>query len=211
LFARLRKNGVTEDWLEECLQEFDVKKILEQNLVGKADRNKGRFRDLLKKTLYNFAIERLRSKMSRPDAVTLEPEDLERAGFQSEGVLEADVAWARSILGQALRRMKRECQAKSQRAIWLIFKRRRLEPLLFGRECESLEETASAVRQTLGEGITLDQVSARQKTGERKLCLHRWNVLSEYCHDADEIAAEEQSLFEILTRSFRAERVRSQG
>src|SRR2546421_1129203 len=66
LFASLHKWRVKYDWIEECLQEFAYRKILLKELITKADRNRGRFRDLLKTALYRFALDKLRREWNSP-------------------------------------------------------------------------------------------------------------------------------------------------
>jgi hypothetical protein len=114
-----------------------------------------------------------------------------------------DADWALSALADGLRRMKEDCEKKGQQMTWLVFTRRRLEPLYTGKDVESLEETAQAVRAEFGKLISRDEVSNRQKTGEKKLERMVRDVLSEYCPDADEIDDELERLKLILTQAFR--------
>src|SRR5262249_18792385 len=52
-----RKFGLGEEWVEDCASAFVLEKILNKELIAKADQKRGRFRDLLKKSLHNFGIK----------------------------------------------------------------------------------------------------------------------------------------------------------
>src|SRR5438309_11756551 len=42
------KFRVNQDWIEDCLQSFVAEKVMMQELIRKAKRERGRFRDFLK-------------------------------------------------------------------------------------------------------------------------------------------------------------------
>jgi hypothetical protein len=213
LWVSFRKYGIGFQWIDSCLQDFLADKIVIGQLLSNADRTRGKFRNFLKTCLYNFAISQIRSGTKRPDRYPLEESEsvneLPESVAPAEVVMvQTDIAWARALLADALRRTKRDCERKGQRIVWIIFKRRDLYPLLHGKQTETLEETAAAVLRLTGCRVSKNQVSDRQTTGERKMRRHRRDILSEYCRDAEEITEEEDRLVEVLVRALRTVRNR---
>src|SRR3954451_9800212 len=51
---------ISPDRADDLLQGFVAAKVLEQDLVARADRNKGRFRDLLVTTLDRYVVSEFR-------------------------------------------------------------------------------------------------------------------------------------------------------
>jgi hypothetical protein len=197
------KFRVSDDWIDDSLQAFSMDKFVKGNLIGKFDQERGRFRDLLKKALFNFAMDRWRGEHGHRDIETEWPgtgsEDiLGPADSGNPGLaLDCDIVWARGVLDEALQKMKAECYEKNQRIVWVIFQRRMLTPLLESRKAESLNETVAFVEKAFGQPLSRD-VSDYQTTGDRKL--RRWvrDVLSEYCRDAEQIEEELEDLKQIL-------------
>jgi len=121
---------------DTLLQDFAEDKLLQEGWLGKADRNRGRFRDFLKTSLRNFVLNRLKLKGVKDPPISLE--ELEREPAEPEAAAEAfDLAWARTVLAETLRRMEADCKnpgADQPRRgrIWELFRLRLLEPILNG-------------------------------------------------------------------------------
>jgi len=118
---------------DELLQDFAEDKLLKDGWLGKADQTRGRFRDFLKTSLRNFVLDRLsRSDVKNPP-VSLE--ELEQEIPESEASAEEfDLAWARAVLAETLRRMEADCKrpGKDQPRrsyIWEMFHIRLLDPV----------------------------------------------------------------------------------
>ena len=188
------RRRVTPEWLEDCFQKFIEQKVMMKGLIAKADRSRGRLRDLLKKALWNFAMQEYRALIREP-----EPEELEE---EPEGPAracpEAEKAWARQVLNDALLQLETGCKKASQGVLWIIFLRRRLFPLAGTAPAESLAETAEHVRLVLHQTLTPQQISNLQKTAERKLYRCIRDVLAEYCPNAEDIEEELLAFIEIL-------------
>lgn len=118
---------------DELLQDFAGDKILREGWLKKADQTRGRFRDFLKISLRNFILDRL----SRADVKNhpLSLEELEQEIPESPAADEEfDLAWARAVLAETLRRMEADCRqpGKDQprrSCIWEMFRIRLLEPV----------------------------------------------------------------------------------
>ena len=118
---------------DELLQDFAGDKLLKDGWLGKADQTRGRFRDFLKTSLRNFVLDRLsRADMKNPP-VSLE--ELEQEIPESTASAEEfDLAWARTVLAETLRRMEADCKMPGKdlprrSCIWEMFRVRLLEPV----------------------------------------------------------------------------------
>ncbi|HEX4350974.1 MAG TPA: hypothetical protein VH251_11330, partial [Verrucomicrobiae bacterium] len=121
---------------EVLLQDFAEDKILQEGWLRKADQNRGRFRDFLKTSLRNFVLDRLNRAEAKNPPLSLD--ELEQELPQAEGVAEAfDLEWARTVLGETLRRMEADCRRAGEDQprrgfIWEMFRIRILEPVFDG-------------------------------------------------------------------------------
>ena len=122
------------DQTDMFLQDFAEDKLLQEGWLQKADKNRGRFRDFLKTSLRNFVLNRLNLRENKNPPVPLE--DLEHELPEPQGAVEAfDLAWARAVLAEALRRMEADCRdSKADQPrrsyIWEMFRLRIIEPAL---------------------------------------------------------------------------------
>jgi DNA-directed RNA polymerase specialized sigma24 family protein len=118
---------------DELLQDFAGDKLLREGWLRKADPARGRFRDFLKASLRNFVLDRLSRADVKNPPVSLD--ELEQEIPDSEtSAEEFDLAWARIVLAETLRRMEADCKrpGKDQPRrsnIWEMFRIRLLEPV----------------------------------------------------------------------------------
>ena len=118
---------------DAVLQDFAEDKLLQAGWLGKADRSRGRFRDFLKTSLRHFVLDRVRRAEVKNAPLSLE--ELEQELPAPEAPAEAfDLAWARAVLAETLRRMEADCRRPGQEQprrgqIWEMFQLRLLEPL----------------------------------------------------------------------------------
>jgi len=118
---------------DQLLQDFAEDKILKTGWLQKADQNRGRFRDFLKRSLRNFILDRL----SRADVkhAPLSLDELEQELPEPAGAAEEfDLAWARTVLDETLRRMEADLRTpgkdQPRRAqIWELFQIRLIRPI----------------------------------------------------------------------------------
>jgi hypothetical protein len=121
---------VTEEQATIWLGKFMAAKLFPMDCSGSA------FRAALGKSLHRFAGQQLRSKregrIRAANRLTL-AEPICTEGWpvaRTHAIREFNVAWARGILTEALRRMKRHCQASDQAKVWRVFENRILQPML---------------------------------------------------------------------------------
>ena len=122
---------------EDLLQAFVTRQVLERDLLAKADEARGRFRSFLLKSFRNFVFSELGAAGRKELALDLEPLGLEPLDSPACDVFE--VQWARQLLQEALRRMKRECADDGTAARWDLFACRVLLPTLAGSPSPAYE------------------------------------------------------------------------
>jgi RNA polymerase sigma-70 factor (ECF subfamily) len=155
IFSFVCRRGYSPQDAQDLTQDFFVL-ILESNWLQQADESRGRFRSFLLKSLQNFlshALERKRARkrggdlqfvswdewmaeapsqmtISTPALETLAPERL------------FDLRWAATVVEQALRRLREECEAKGRLRLF--------ETLSLHLTAERTEISYDALAQSLG-------------------------------------------------------------
>ena len=142
---------------ETLLQDFAQDRMLKEGWLLKADQNRGRFRDFLKTSLRNFVLDYLnRVEVRNPPVSLNDPEHepvLEQipalaiapAQTQEAEALAFDLAWARMVIAETLRRMEADCKnpaAEQPRRtyIWELFRVRLLDPVFHDAEPPPYDE-----------------------------------------------------------------------
>jgi hypothetical protein len=181
------------------LQDFAQDKMLQEGWLGKADQARGRFRDFLKTSLRNFVLNRLSLAENKNPPVPLEEleHELPQAQAASE---EFDLAWARIVLEESMRRMEADCRDPAgdqprRTQIWELFRVRIIEPILHDTPEVSYEE--------LIERFGLKSPSEAFNTllsGKRIFKAHLGKVIKEYAQQDAATATEIQALEEFLER-----------
>lgn len=174
--------------------------MLAQRLIAQADKKKGRFRTFLLRALDNFVIDELRREQAqarRPRGGFESTDDLAQRGEASMVSETPDPfaqEWARTVIAEAVQRVRAECEAKGQSERWGVFQARVLEPMLNGTEPAPYGELVGRF------GFhTTAEASNALITGKRAFgrCLRA--VVSEYAK-AGEIDEELRELRAILGR-----------
>jgi DNA-directed RNA polymerase specialized sigma24 family protein len=127
------------DHADDLLQEFLADKILERDLLGRANQQLGKFRTFLLTALDRFVLNRIRdagAKKRAPAAgAQLAGGDWAEHLPSPQGPADSfDVAWARGVLSQALDQMRVECEQSGRRDLWDVFQCRVVGPTLEGTE-----------------------------------------------------------------------------
>jgi RNA polymerase sigma-70 factor (ECF subfamily) len=123
------------DRAEDTVQSFLADKVLANNVLGLAERSRGRFRSFLLKTFSNYVIGQLRRDRAQKrravgvDAVSLDA--VTEPSSREPALRDAfDSVWARQILARTLDLMREECRLKNRPELWDVFEARILGPLL---------------------------------------------------------------------------------
>jgi len=134
---------------DDLVQGFVADKMLERNIVGEADRSKGRFRSFLIRSFRNYFISEIRRQRAAVRGVAPElrvnvDDAQELIGEEPRFEKELTIEWARQVLDQAVTRMRAECQARARDDIWAVFEGRILRPILEDAAPLSYDELVGA-------------------------------------------------------------------
>jgi DNA-directed RNA polymerase specialized sigma24 family protein len=188
-----------KDQADTLLQDFAEDKMIQEGWLRRADQNRGRFRDYLKTSLRNFVLDRLsRAEMKTPP-VSLE--DLEQELPQPDGPSEEfNLAWARTVLAETLRRMETDCKNPAEEQprrsfIWEMFRLRLLEPVFHDAAEPSYDELIDRFGLKSPTDASNTLLSAK-----RIFKVHLSRVIKEYAGQDAATAAEIQALEDFLAR-----------
>lgn len=190
------------DKANDVVQDFVARKILEKDLVARADRDLGRFRTFLLTTLDRFLLNQIRDAGARKRAADEGSEDLgERVEMLSVNSGPSDafaLEWARGVLAEAVKRMRDHCENTDRMEVWGVFELRILDPILKGAEPADYRELVERF------GLrSPSQASNVMITGKRMYERVLRSVVAEYARDERDIDEEIDELRETLARSSR--------
>jgi RNA polymerase sigma-70 factor (ECF subfamily) len=131
IFSFVRARGYSVEDAQDLTQDFFVT-MLERNWLQHADRNRGRFRSLLLKSLQNFLInaaEKAHAHKRGGDAEFISwddwtaetPSQLSKSSQTPDSLPPErlfDLNWAMTVVEHALQRLREECESKGK--LWLF-------------------------------------------------------------------------------------------
>ena len=172
---------------EDLLQDFIVEKVLAKQLVAKADRNRGRFRNFVLKALNNFVSTRLRQERAVADI------DVATLGDDKHAD-KFDRQWAHRALYLALESMESECRQRGRSDLWDVMRLRLVEPILDG---ERPAEYGELVRQL---GLQTPRQAMNLLVNAKRCFLRNLRLaVAEYVHDQEDIDVEIAELRRIVS------------
>ena len=189
---------ISDERADDLLQSFVSQKVLEQRVIDRTDRDRGKFRTFLLRALNHFVIDQHR----REHAAVRRP-----AGGAPEPIADRDVAvddapppssafdreWARQVLDEAVRRMREECAENGRPEVWGLFEARILKPAMDGAEPASYESLLGTYRFA-----SPAQASNVLMTAKRNFARHLRAVIGEYAVDEEQVEDELNDLREAL-------------
>ena len=188
-----------KDQADMLLQDFAEDKLLKEGWLRRADQNRGRFRDFLKTSLRNFVLDRLNRAEVKNPPISLE--ELEQEPPQPDDHAEEfDLAWARTVLAETLRRMEADCKNPGEDQprrshIWELFRIRLLEPIF--------NDAAQPSYDRLIDQFGLKSPTDASNTllsAKRIFKTHLSRVIREYAGQDAATSAEIQALEDFLVR-----------
>jgi DNA-directed RNA polymerase specialized sigma24 family protein len=194
----IRHQGMSAADADDAVQQFVADKILQRDLIGQADAERGKFRTFLLTSLKRFVANRRRDEAAKkraPDAGEVLPLG-DRAGdvvSENRAADVFDVQWAREVLSLTLTRMQQECRESHRDDVWSVFHCRLVQPLLEGTQPPDYE--------TIVERFGLKspaQASNVLITAKRMFARALRATVGEYTQDPAEIEAEIDQLQNIL-------------
>ena len=186
--------------VEDLLQDFVASKILEQNLLPRVVRGKGKFRTWLLTALDRFVISERRYRMAAKRCPTgpIRLEATEHLPLASAATPSAafDQAWAREVLAETLRRMQSECVAAQRPDVWGVFECRVLAPTVANAPPLPYEQLVERFHFA-----SPAQASNVLITAKRMFVRHLRAVVGEYAPDRDSVDEEIRDLQRILAQA----------
>ena len=128
--------GMAADAADDLLQDFVAAKVLERDLITRADRDLGKFRTFLLVSLDRYWLNQIRDRAAQKRSADLaDPlgDHVDRLAAQSQTDA-FHAAWARDLLRQAIEAMRVECESSGRDELWGVFECRVLDPALHGSE-----------------------------------------------------------------------------
>lgn len=194
LRARLVRQGLSAEQAEDILQDFVVRKVIEKDLLARADKRMGKFRTFLATALDRFLTDRLRSeeaaKRSPRDAVILRLDECpEEEGSLLSPSDAYELAWARQVVAEALEETRLACDRAGRKDLWELFELRVVLPTMEGAAVPSYE--------TLVERFKVEsalQLSNLLVSAKRVYARVLRAVVGQYCADEQEVESEIREL-----------------
>jgi DNA-directed RNA polymerase specialized sigma24 family protein len=195
------RRGFRPEEADDLVQEFITGKIVEKDLIARADQELGKFRTFLLTALDRFVANQVRNqrakKRSPGEGMLVSMGDRDEAPREGGGPSDVfDVAWARGVITQALEHVHQECEASGRGDLWGVFECRVVGPTLEGAPQPSYREL---VRRFGFRSPT--QASNALTTAKRMYARALRSVVAEYAADSREIESELEDLRTILARA----------
>lgn len=194
-----RRRGIDVNEADDLLQAFVVSRVLEDDLIARASRERGRFRAFLVTSLDRFVSNERRHARARKRAALAAPASLDDgppvadpAGGPDEAF---DLAWARQVIRETLRHMYDQCRRQDRPDVWGVFDARVLAVTLGGREPVPYEQLVDEFKLASAE-----QAWNVLATGKRMFARALRSVVEEYEADPAEVDAEIVELKAALSR-----------
>lgn len=193
------RRRVPPDRADDLLQGFLTSRVVEQQIVRRADRTRGRFRTFLLTALDRYAVdEHRRDAAAKRGGGVAAPASLDAVAEPEHPAAPADadafdLEWARQTVDLALRRMRRECEAGGRADVWGVFEAR-VVAAAFG-DGEPLPYDRLVARFGLA---SPEQASNLLVTGKRMFARNLREVAGEYAGDEHDAEDEVRRLKQIL-------------
>ncbi len=194
----LFEKRLSTDRAEDVLQGFIADKIIENNLLEHAIQGKGKFRSFLLATLNNYFISRHRAETAAKRTPEGGLANLDGTIEQVDGgrdpAEQFNIAWARELVAEALRRMETECTQSQRADHWTIFHARILRPCFEGQPPVEYEQLVLQL------GLEAPVHACRLlATAKRMFARHLHAVAAEYAGPQSNADAEIKDLREALS------------
>lgn len=184
---------------KDLLQGFIADQILEKSLIQRADQNRGRFRNLLLRSLQNYCISQWRKNQSRPTLTSVASDDghFENINHGKHLKIQADifhVEWAREVLREALLKSEQHFVTTDRSHYWRLFEIKFLEPILNHSKPATYEQIAHKL-----DFHSPSEVASALVTTKRHVLRQLQEAIREYVAEEDQVEEEIAELWKILS------------
>ncbi|MHC4626341.1 MAG: RNA polymerase sigma factor [Planctomycetota bacterium] len=148
VYCYLRHKGYDNEQAKDLTQDFFHQVVLNRHLVGRADKDRGRFRSFLLYALNQYLInrdrdERAKKRIPRERLASLdvvELPDLPQSFSQATAEDSYHYAWLSTLLERATAEVRAACQKQGMETHWALFHERVLQPILGHGDPASLSQ-----------------------------------------------------------------------
>ncbi len=193
----ITRYSLKNDAADDMVQGFILSRLVEKNMIGKADAGRGKFRNFLMTALERYAIDQFREASAlkrqgdRAGVDVQEHQDhLTDRGENPSAIF--DISWASEVIRQTIERM-REATEKTRPDLWGVFSDRVVGPAFDNSKPSSYAELI----ERLGfkdEG----QAASALQTAKRIFSRLLRGVVAEYAMTAEEVDEEVAELLKAL-------------
>jgi RNA polymerase sigma-70 factor (ECF subfamily) len=148
VYCYLRRKGYDNEEAKDLTQDFFHEVVLNRHLVGRADKDKGRFRSFLLYALNQYLINRdrdrkaqkriPREKLASLDITDLP--DLPQSLAQATAEDSYHYTWLSVLLERVTAEVRTACQEQGMETHWVLFHERILQPILRNSDPASLTQ-----------------------------------------------------------------------
>jgi hypothetical protein len=138
VYCYIRRAGYDNEQAKDLTQSFFHEVVLNKDLVGRADKAKGRFRSFLLHALKQYTTkqnlkERARKRIPKEKMVSLdmvEPPALPVSMTKASVEESFNYAWVSALMERVLSFVKAECAEQGMDTHWMLFYERVVRPIL---------------------------------------------------------------------------------
>lgn len=183
---------------EDLIQSFVARKVLEQRIIERSDRQRGKFRTFLLRALNHYVIDQYREDSAAQrcpaDGPPISIDDqFDAADDEPQPSSVFDREWARQVLAEAAKRTREECDESKRADIWGVFEGRVLRPCLDDQPPAPYEQLQRQFRFA-----SPAQASNVLMTAKRMFARHLRAVVGEYADDEGQVEEELADLHRAL-------------
>jgi len=190
------------DRAEDLVHSFVAEKVLEGDLLNRADRSRGKFRTFLLTSLERYIISQVRKENAARrspgaqghvslDDTTEQIED----GRHTPVSAAFDLTWIRGVIDDSLKRTHDELKSSDREAAWMMFLARVVDPILHGEP----PEPYAALIERLGFDSPM-QASNALVAAKRIFETSFKSIIKDYVRDESEVDEEIKDLYAILSQ-----------
>lgn len=195
------RRGFRPEVADDLVQQFITDKIVEKDLIARADQELGKFRTFLLTALDRFVANQIRDQRAKKrnpgEGMLVSMGDRDDAVCEDVGPSDVfDVAWARGVITQALEQVRQECEASDRADLWGVFECRVVGPTLEGAPQPGYRELVERFGFR-----SPTQASNALTTVKRMYARALRSVVAEYAGDSRQIESELEDLRKILART----------
>ena len=195
IYAMLRRSGLAREDAADLTQSFITERMLDGELLDRADPGRGRFRGLLQRAVRNHMIDHLRREQAmarRQAAWTPEMLDAAEPCEGDDPATAFDRQYASAMLGRALELLEAECAASDMGAQWTVFDERVVRKVRGG-----LATPVSELAERLN-ARSSQVIFSMNQTMNRKFEAVFDQVIAQTVESPEEVADEKRRILEIM-------------